>query len=99
MENPNYYSITPAEIRYSKKLSANAKLIYGEISALTSKKGHCYAANKYFADLYGKDLGTVSRWISELEKAGFIKSKVDKKNGNKRTIVMHNLSRPIRKNA
>ena len=36
MENKkNYYAVIPAPVRYSKKLKANEKLMYGEITALT----------------------------------------------------------------
>lgn len=35
METPNYYAIIPAEVRYAS-IPGNAKLLYGEISALTN---------------------------------------------------------------
>jgi len=80
MSKPNYYAIIPAEVRYSEKLSPNAKLLYGEITCLTNKEGFCWAENKYFAELYKVHKKTVSKWISELEKAGFVKSKVIRNN-------------------
>ena len=46
---PNYYAIIPAEVRYNEKLTANSKLLFGEITALTNKTGVCWANNKYFA--------------------------------------------------
>jgi DNA-binding MarR family transcriptional regulator len=73
---PNYYAILPAEVRYSENLSPNSKLLFAEISALTNKSGKCYAQNSYFAELYNVEKETVSRWISQLEKFGFIKTKV-----------------------
>ena len=36
---PSYYSIIPANVRYSKDLSAQEKLFYSEITALTNLKG------------------------------------------------------------
>ena len=70
-EKPNYYAIIPANVRYSS-LKPNAKLLYGEITALSNKLGFCFASNTYFADLYGVSKNTISSWISDLKKAGFI---------------------------
>lgn len=72
-ETPNYYSIIPANVRYDNELRANEKLLYGEITALASKNGECWASNEYFAKLYGKSKDTVSDWISRLNKKGYIK--------------------------
>ena len=72
MEYPNYYAIIPAEVRYSPNLTASQKLFYGEISCLTLKTGECWATNNYFAELYGVDENTVSRWVKALAKEGFI---------------------------
>ena len=65
MESPNYYAIIPARVRYSNKLKPSAKLLYGEIVALSNKHGFCYATNNYFAKLYGVSKNTISRWISD----------------------------------
>lgn len=73
---PSYYSIIPATVRYDKELKANEKLLYGEITALAQAQGHCWASNSYFADLYGVSRETVSRWVSKLEKKGYITTKV-----------------------
>ena len=71
MNNPTYWAVIPANVRYSK-LKANAKLLYGEISALTNKEGYCWASNNYFAELYGVSKNTISLWINQLKKYGFI---------------------------
>ena len=70
-DKPNYYAIIPANVRYSS-LKPNAKLLYGEITALSNKLGYCFASNIYFAELYGVSKNTVSRWLSDLKKLGFI---------------------------
>ena len=72
MEKKSYYAIIPADVRYSEKLSANAKLLYGEITALCNEKGFCWANNQYFSELYQTTERTVSRWIRELSKENFI---------------------------
>lgn len=72
MQKPNYYAIIPAEVRYSKKLTPNAKLLYAEITALSNKDNVCWASNKYFSNLYNVSTVTISRWISSLVKNNFI---------------------------
>jgi hypothetical protein len=71
-EIPSYYAVIPANVRYDKRLSANAKLLYGEITALCNKKGYCWAGNQYFADLYGTTTSSVKRWIKGLNDAGYL---------------------------
>lgn len=75
-EKPSYYAIIPANIRYCKELKYPERLFYGEITCLLNKEGYCFASNKYFADLYGVIPGTISRWISHLQKLGFISVEV-----------------------
>lgn len=75
----SYYAIIPAEVRYDNRLSPNAKLLYGEISALSNEEGFCWASNKYFQDLYGVSRRSVQLWIGDLERAEHIRCKmVDK---------------------
>lgn len=84
----NYYAIIPATVRYSRELKANEKLLYGEITSLSNKNGYCYAQNRYFADLYNVSIETVSRWLSNLQKCGFIKIDVIR-NENKEVIARY----------
>jgi len=71
-DNPSYYSILPAAVRYSKDLTDFQKILFSEITALANKDGYCSASNGYFADLYDKEPENISRHISKLESAGFI---------------------------
>ena len=100
MDKPNYYAIIPADVRYSN-LKPNAKLLYGEITALSGKLGYCYATNNYFAELYGVSKNTISSWISDLKKLGFITVIVernDKKQIIKRCIgITKKMDSPIHK--
>lgn len=73
MEQPNYYSILPANVRYDKELKANEKLLFSEITALANKQGYCHAWNSYFADLYGVSKTTISNWINHLKERGYLK--------------------------
>lgn len=69
---PAYYAIIPASVRYDVSLPANAKLLYGEITALCSVEGYCWASNRHFAELYDVKIRAVQTWIKALEAAGHI---------------------------
>jgi hypothetical protein len=79
MENPSYWSVIPAEVRYSN-LKPSAKLLYGEISALANKKGYCFSTNNYFAELYNVTRNTISLWIKDLNQHGFINVEIKYRN-------------------
>lgn len=93
-ESPNYFAIIPANIRYDDTICANAKLLYGEITALCNEKGICWAGNEYFANLYKTTKITVSRWIKQLKENDYIKVqmfyKKDSKEIDKRIIALAN---------
>ena len=99
MERPGYYGILPASIRYDKNLKPMEKIMYSELTALSNKNGYCNATNSYFAELYEVSKNTVSLWISDLEKAGYIKTKLiyeaGTKNIKERRIY---ISDPVTKN-
>ena len=81
--NPNYFGILPANVRYDKKLKPMEKILYTEITALANSKGYCYATNSYFANLYDVHKNTAGTWINNLEKLGYIKSKIIYETGTK----------------
>ena len=59
MENPNYYGILPANVRYDKNLKPMEKILYTELTALSNKNGYCNAKNIYFGKLYDVHKNTV----------------------------------------
>lgn len=77
-ERPGYYAIIPADVRYDDRIPANAKLLYGEISALIGADGFCYASNQYFAKIYGLSVDSISRLFKALEDNGYIKREIEK---------------------
>lgn len=102
-EKPNYYAIIPAEVRYDKNLKDKAKLLYGEIVALSNKEGYCYASNKYFAELYGVSTRTITELIRTLTDKEYIKSELTYKKGTKEVVqrkiyLSKKSSIPIEKN-
>lgn len=78
-----YYAIIPANVRYDKDLAPNAKLLYGEITALCNEKGYCWATNQYFAELYNVSDRTIKNWISQLADKGYIQRGVKYREGTK----------------
>lgn len=80
--NKSYYAIIPADVRYSDKLTPNAKLLYGEITALCNEKGFCWASNDYFSVLYGVSHVSISKWVSSLVKNGYLTSEITFQSGD-----------------
>lgn len=85
-EKPNYYAIIPADVRYDDELTPNAKLLYGEITALSNKEGYCYASNTYFAELYKVSNRTIIRMINNLVNKGYLEKMNIYKKGTKEIL-------------
>lgn len=102
-DTPNYYGIITADVRYDRRLTPNAKLLYAEITSLCQKEGYCFASNKYFQDLYGVSQQTVSAWVKQLVDCGYITIEINKKT-NQRYIrlfvggIQKNLYPPLQEN-
>lgn len=104
----SYYAIIPANIRYDRSLPANAKLLYGEITALCNERGFCWAGDKYFADLYGVSKTTVQNWVKALYDRKYISKEIVYKEGTKEILhryirileypIQENLGTPIQEN-
>jgi len=85
-EKPNYYAIIPAEVRYSKALTPNAKLLYAEITALCNMNGKCTASTEYFCRLYEVSRASIQNWLRLLEKNGYIIRDVIYRQGSKEIL-------------
>ncbi|MHC5523316.1 helix-turn-helix domain-containing protein [Ligilactobacillus saerimneri] len=77
MEQPSYYTIIPAPIRYSDAPPREI-LMYGEITALSNKYGYCTASNSYFSKLYKVNNDTVSSWITDMVNRKWIRRELIK---------------------
>ncbi|MBQ9838985.1 MAG: helix-turn-helix domain-containing protein [Oscillospiraceae bacterium] len=75
---PGYYAVIPASVRYDDKIPANAKLLYGEISALVGSEGYCFASNSYFAQIYKLSERTIRGLIESLRDNGYITVQVER---------------------
>ena len=94
MEKKGYYAIIPASVRYDKRLPANAKLLYGELTALSNEKGYCWAGNDYFAGLYEVSKTSVSKWVSALRDTGYIEIQLEYAEGTKQ--ILHRYIRIVK---
>lgn len=79
---PSYYAIITADVRYHKRLSDSEKLLFAELTALSSKWGYATASNAYLAKLFHTSERTISRRISNLAAEGFVKIELERE-GNK----------------
>lgn len=97
--NKGYYAIIPADVRYDVRLTPNAKLLYGEITALCNEKGFCWAMNEYFADLYSVSKVSVSKWVGNLRDCGYIEVQMQYKEGTKQISNRYiRLTTPLKEN-
>ena len=88
MKTPTYQVNLPAAVRFDRTLSAHARLLYGEIKALCDQQGYCWASNQYLARLYQVQKETISVWLRQLRKSGWIEIRLDAREGNLRKIYL-----------
>lgn len=63
-------------LRYDSRINASEKILYAELREIIMANGICEFTNKYFAAFHGVSTATVSKWISNLKKHGFIKTEM-----------------------
>ncbi len=76
MRNSTYYTTIPSVVRRAEDLSAQAKLVFGDIAGLAQKEGYCYASNEYIAVIADVTPRQVSRYVTELVKGGYLSRRV-----------------------
>ena len=86
-EKPNYYAILTAEVRYSKTLTPNAKLLYAELTALCNMNGKCTASTEYFCRLYEVSRVSIQKWLKNLEDNNHIRRVNIYKQGSKEILT------------
>ena len=72
------YSVIPARVRDDHTLRPNAKLLYGELSALAQAEGYCWASNAYLAEQLGVAPKTVEGLLRQLKDRGHIRLEVER---------------------
>lgn len=91
-DQPSYYSIITANVRYDNRLTDSEKLLFAEITSLSNKYGYCTASNGYFAELYDVVKETVSRRISNLSKYGYLNIEIIKEGNEVKQRKMYPLT-------
>ncbi|HHC7457927.1 TPA: conserved phage C-terminal domain-containing protein [Staphylococcus aureus] len=100
-DQPSYYSIITANVRYDNRLTDSEKLLFAEITSLSNKYGYCTASNGYFSKLYEVTKVTVSRRIANLKECGYLHVEIIR-NGNeikqRKLYPLTEMIRPINTN-
>lgn len=73
----DYGIYIPAVVKKDPKISAMAKLIYGDILALAQLDGLCETNNRYFADIYNIKKHKVYKLLRDLQWAGYLEVERD----------------------
>jgi len=73
----------------SKKINSTEKLVYGVITSLANNKGYCYASNEYIANKINLSKRSISKAISDLKKANYIR--VENDEYQRKIYLTHNV--------
>ena len=65
--------VIESSIVKSNSINSTDKLVYGIIKALTNNLGYCYASNDYISKKINLSKKTVSKAISNLKRANYIR--------------------------
>lgn len=95
-DQPSYYSIITANVRYDNRLTDSEKLLFAEITSLSNKYGYCTASNGYFAKLYEVTKVTVSRRIANLKECGYLHVEIIRNGNEIKQRKLHPLTEMIR---
>ncbi|MDR5591210.1 helix-turn-helix domain-containing protein [Christiangramia sp. SM2212] len=69
----------PIQVRYCNGLPPNAKILFGEIASRANEENKAIFHYDEFPELFGVNKKAVYLWISALEKEGFLKSRMIRK--------------------
>ena len=95
-EQPSYYSIITANVRYDNRLTDSEKLLFAEITSLSNKYGYCTASNGYFAKLYEVTKVTISRRIANLKDRGYLNVEIIREGNEIKKRKLYPLTQMLR---
>ena len=76
---PSYYAVIPPGVRYNRRLSPNAKLLYGELAALQNIVKRVFIGNTHLSKLLGVSTRTIQRLLEELQEHDLIQVEFNNK--------------------
>lgn len=68
----NYPITIPAKVRFDLRLTANEKLLYGELYTIGGMARTFKVSNQRLADLYHVTVRSISTWLNKLVRCGYI---------------------------
>ena len=74
MRKEDYFIKVNSELLAEKSVSLGAKLLYGYIESLAKQNGYCYATNQHLATRLGVSDRSITRYLTELDKAQFVQA-------------------------
>jgi len=80
------FIIIPDFVKQHPKLTAQAKLLYGDILTLSNHSGYCFANNQYLANIYGISQRAVINFINTFYELGLIEVDIQLNQYSKRQI-------------
>lgn len=84
------FLMIPHYIASHGSLSAESKLLFGKIKALSNNKNKfCWASNKSLAEYFNTTDRTIRRWLEELTENGLIKREYKLKEGTHEVESRH----------
>lgn len=77
------YIIIPDVLLFDENINTMSKIVFGIIYRLSKQKGYCFASNGYLAESLKVHPVTISQYISELVKSGYIEINEEKTTSGK----------------
>lgn len=66
------YAVVPASVRYDRRLSPNAILLYMEISAIMHKDGVAWEKSDHYVEIFQTSRSLILKWLNELKVNGHV---------------------------
>ncbi len=81
---PFRYIILPEFIIRDNEIPEGAKILFGEIAALSLREGYCYCTNGYISKIFSGSKRNASRWIRSLRERLYVTVELIRKDGSGR---------------